>query len=273
MFRIYSTFHNKFVNQYLTDMLEQLTEDITAESKAELLATIRTSDYPDLVIVDELELAKKLRLMIDRPIIMIVENINLEERLSSWDSGITYFGIHEFPKSLVIQKITSIASLQKSIDLKSTEARKAGIDMQLQLKNFQKYYQPRILVVDDVKDVFDSVKKIVSQLNEFSNVIVDHALNLSTAREFLSKTEPTMIVLDNNLENDEQGVELFDEINDKFRVVFLTGEASLTDAVNEIKSGALDYLIKPMDLAFGRNFFGTYLPLLKITSFLNYVLR
>jgi len=254
-------------------MLEYLTDEKTADSKEELLATIRTSDYPDLVIVDDLILAKKLRSMIDRPIVMIVENVHVEERLSSWEEGITYFGVTDYPKGLIIQKISSIASLQNSIDLKLTKTTLAGIDMQAQLVNFQKYYQPRILVVDDIKDVFDTVSEIVSQLNEFSNVIVEHASNLSTAREILNRTEPMMIVLDNNLEDGEQGVDIFDEIEDKFRVVYLTSDESLTDAINEMKSGALDYLIKPLNMQFGKSFFSTYLPLLKKISFLNYVLN
>jgi len=273
MLKIYSTFENPLVKQHVGDSLLEISGYIDVEWESDLLALIRTSDYPDLVIVDNITLAKQLKSMLDRQVFMIAPGANKEEQLSAWESGITYLPVREYPRQVIYQKVLTSAALQSNIDIKLSEASEANVDLQMQLENFRKYYQPRLLIVEDDEEVVNRISTIFEQLEGFSDVIIDHAVDLVSAREFLSKSEPTMIMLDNHLKGGEKGCVLFDEIKDKFRVVYLTSDYVPVDAVEEMQSGALDYLEKPLEFAFGRNYFSTYFPLLKKTSYLNYVLN
>lgn len=70
---------------------------------------------------------------------------------------------------------------------------------------------------------------------------------LAEARSFLAKHEPTLILLDSRLP-DGAGIDLLKEIGNSIPVVLLTAYGSVRDAVNAMKAGAAEYLVKPVNL-------------------------
>jgi DNA-binding NtrC family response regulator len=69
-----------------------------------------------------------------------------------------------------------------------------------------------------------------------------------TGQEFLDQlyTNPDIVILDHNLE-DYNGLDILREIkgiNPNIQVVFLSGQSDMTTAVNTLKYGAFDYLVK-----------------------------
>lgn len=69
---------------------------------------------------------------------------------------------------------------------------------------------------------------------------------LSEARNYLNKHEPNLILLDGHLP-DGMGMELLSH-HAIPPVVFLTAYGSVREAVNAIKAGAAEYLVKPINL-------------------------
>ncbi len=102
----------------------------------------------------------------------------------------------------------------------------------------------RALVIDDDIDFRTSLAHLVR--NEGFDVIA--AGSLSEAREHLG-SKPELILTDLGLP-DGQGIDVFADIAEGYSpdVVIVTGQASLDTAVQALRSGALDYLTKPLDI-------------------------
>ncbi len=101
-----------------------------------------------------------------------------------------------------------------------------------------------ILVVED-----DTVlNQLLVQTLQNAGYYVAGVTCLAEARYYLSTYEPTLILLDCRLP-DGHGMELF---NDGTRtlppIVLLTAHGSIREAVNAIKAGAVEYLVKPIDI-------------------------
>ena len=104
---------------------------------------------------------------------------------------------------------------------------------------------PTLLVVDDEPSV----------LYSFQRVFADNDVNVVTAesvadglRQFRA-TDPDVVVLDLKLP-DGSGLDLFDEIraaSPKLPVIFITAHGTTKSAIEAMKHGAFDYLIKPVD--------------------------
>ena len=105
---------------------------------------------------------------------------------------------------------------------------------------------PRLLLVDDEESVRYSFVRVFSQ----DGVEV---LTAATAAEGLlgfRRHDPDVIVLDLQLP-DRSGLDLFRELHTlapKKPVVFVTAHGTTQTAIEAMKGGAFDYLVKPLDL-------------------------
>lgn len=105
----------------------------------------------------------------------------------------------------------------------------------------------RVLLVDDEKDYINSLSK---QL-KVRNFAVTAVYSGSDAIQNTSQTEYDVIVLD-VLMPGKDGIETFREIKkiDPFvQVIMHTGHAKIDLAVDELKKGIYDYIIKPVDIS------------------------
>ena len=106
--------------------------------------------------------------------------------------------------------------------------------------------KPRILVIDDDNLVCISLKKALTRLDNEVEVCMDggeaiHAIN---------KFEPDLILLDIYLTT-QNGLELLKIIKNEgidAPVIMITGYADVNIAVSAIKGGALDFLLKPINM-------------------------
>ena len=102
---------------------------------------------------------------------------------------------------------------------------------------------PRLLIVDDEMNICQSCIKILSR----SDYHVDFALNGYDAIKLVKKNNYDLIITDlkmsslGGMEVLRQAKELFPEII----VIIMTGYASVSSAVEVMKTGAFDYLPKP----------------------------
>jgi DNA-binding NtrC family response regulator len=104
----------------------------------------------------------------------------------------------------------------------------------------------KLLVVDDEAPILHAFKRAFGR----SDVEV---LTAATAKEGLEMTvehDPDVIVLDINLP-DLSGIELYRQIREHERrtpVIFITGHGTTDTAIETMKLGAFDYLLKPLEL-------------------------
>ncbi len=105
---------------------------------------------------------------------------------------------------------------------------------------------PTLLVIDDEKSVRYSFRRVF----EGDRVQV---LTAATAAEGLDQVRthgPDVVVLDLQLP-DRSGLEVFHEIqalDPKRPVIFITAHGTTDTAIEAMKNGAFDYLVKPVDL-------------------------
>jgi DNA-binding NtrC family response regulator len=105
--------------------------------------------------------------------------------------------------------------------------------------------QPRALIVDD--DL--STRQAMAELVEREGFTVTTADTLGKARDLILAKQPGVILADLVLP-DGQGIELLEELqgDPKVEVILITGHASVDTAVEALRSGAYDYLTKPVDV-------------------------
>lgn len=101
---------------------------------------------------------------------------------------------------------------------------------------------PNILVIED--DAL--LNKFLVQNLQKMGYEAQGATLLATSRDYLKSNEPSLILLDGHLP-DGNGMDLLLETNLP-PVVFLTAYGSVREAVQAIKAGAAEYLVKPIDL-------------------------
>ena len=102
-----------------------------------------------------------------------------------------------------------------------------------------------ILVIDD-DDVF---RKRLARAVRDRNIKVFEAANGTDACLTLKEFQPEAAVLDLKIKQ-ESGLNILKEllkINQNLKVVVLTGYGTITTAVEALKSGAVNYLTKPID--------------------------
>ncbi len=101
----------------------------------------------------------------------------------------------------------------------------------------------KILVVED--DVMLN-KMLVDNLANM-NYQVHGVTELAQARKFLAKYEPNLVILDGKLP-DGKGIELLPQLNEICPTIFLTAYGTVRNAVESMKAGVAEYLVKPIDL-------------------------
>ena len=101
----------------------------------------------------------------------------------------------------------------------------------------------KILLVDDQKDFIESLAERL-QLRDFD---VSTALNGIDALKLMEENEFDVIVLDVKMPG-KSGIDILKEIkntNQLSQVIMLTGHATVESAIQGMKLGAYDYIMKP----------------------------
>src|SRR6476659_7748621 len=105
---------------------------------------------------------------------------------------------------------------------------------------------PKLLVIDDEESVRYSFRYVFGS----DDLEVLAAENAAQGLDLIRAQEPDVIVLDLHLP-DRSGLDIFEEIKalDARRpVAFITAHGTTDTAIEAMKRGAFDYLIKPLDL-------------------------
>jgi two-component system nitrogen regulation response regulator GlnG len=105
---------------------------------------------------------------------------------------------------------------------------------------------PTLLVVDDEQSVRYSFRRVF----EGEGVRVLTARTAAEGWQLLQEQQPDVVVLDLQLP-DRSGLDLFRDIqadDAKRPVVFITAHGTADTAIEAMKAGAFDYLVKPVDL-------------------------
>src|SRR5262249_43378477 len=104
---------------------------------------------------------------------------------------------------------------------------------------------PRALIVDDDADTRDALAEGVS-LGGFERA---RAGSLAEARKALAKAAPDVVLVDLMLP-DGKGLDLLEAFEDGPRpqLVLITGNATVETAVEALRTGARDYLVKPVEM-------------------------
>lgn len=105
---------------------------------------------------------------------------------------------------------------------------------------------PKILIIDDDDLVSGSLKKVLTKLN-FN---VETCLHAGEAENFIREFQPDIVLLDIYLTT-HNGIDILRMLKKKFSsipVIMITGYSDVKIAVTAIKSGAFDFLLKPIDL-------------------------
>lgn len=109
----------------------------------------------------------------------------------------------------------------------------------------------KILVVDDEIEVTELLEEFLVQ----SGYQVATANSKKSAQAKISEFQPGIILLDIKLP-DGDGVQFLKEIKASYpniEIIMITGMADREIALEAIKSGAADYICKPIDLAYLAN--------------------
>jgi two-component system nitrogen regulation response regulator GlnG len=105
---------------------------------------------------------------------------------------------------------------------------------------------PTLLVVDDEQSVRYSFRRVFEE----EGVQVRTARTAAEGWQALQEHNPDVVVLDLQLP-DRSGLDLFHDIqadDSKRPVIFITAHGTADTAIEAMKSGAFDYLVKPVDL-------------------------
>jgi len=106
--------------------------------------------------------------------------------------------------------------------------------------------QMKILLVDDEERLLSTTKKLFEKIG----IEAQTANSGKEALELLESSEVDVIFLDIKMPGMD-GIETLERIKKKYpltEVIILTGHANMETAVEGLKLGALDYLIKPVSM-------------------------
>ncbi len=104
----------------------------------------------------------------------------------------------------------------------------------------------RILIVDDEEDILATLPEVLAR---WGHTTFTAANGLEGLKVF--KEQPIDFVITDIKMPHMDGLELLkkiQEIDKKTMVIFLTGYPSLDSAISAMRSGAYDYLVKPVNL-------------------------
>ncbi len=104
----------------------------------------------------------------------------------------------------------------------------------------------KILIIDDDDLICLSLKKVLIKLDYAVEICMDGGSALDSVENY----QPDIVLLDIYL-NEYNGLEILKEIKTKFTdipVIMITGYSDVNIAVSAIKSGAYDFLLKPLEI-------------------------
>ena len=103
----------------------------------------------------------------------------------------------------------------------------------------------KILVVDDETPILDALKEVL----EYESYAVLTATCAADALKILENEEPDVVISDIKMP-DTDGLELLGKIRAirDVPVIMITGHGDIETAVTSLKSGAFDFITKPLDL-------------------------
>lgn len=106
-----------------------------------------------------------------------------------------------------------------------------------------------ILVIDDDR----SVRHLVSKAFDGNGIVVETASNVEEGLQLLTQRRPTIDVclLDIMLPGISglEAVDRFQQLDPKLPIIFITSMNSSDTAIEAMKRGAYDYIVKPLDIA------------------------
>src|SRR5947209_12054014 len=105
---------------------------------------------------------------------------------------------------------------------------------------------PKLLVVDDEPGVCYSIKRVFSG----EGIEVVTAPTAAAGLEAVQRCQPDVVILDLQLP-DRSGLDLFAQLHaldPKRPVLFITAHGTTDTAIEAMKRGAFDYLVKPVDV-------------------------
>src|SRR2546423_12647255 len=106
--------------------------------------------------------------------------------------------------------------------------------------------RPKVLVVDDEESVVVTIKAIL-QLDGYD---VATTTSGAQARMMVREVEYDLVLTDLRLE-DGDGLDVLKAVREKYPetvTIMLTGYASLESAIQALRAGAYDYLVKPSEV-------------------------
>jgi signal transduction histidine kinase len=106
--------------------------------------------------------------------------------------------------------------------------------------------QPKVLVVDDEENVVVTIKAIL-QLDGYSVATTTSGVE---ARAMVREVEYDLVLTDLRLE-DGDGLDVLEAVRERYPetvTIMLTGYASLESAIQALRAGAYDYLVKPSEV-------------------------
>jgi two-component system nitrogen regulation response regulator GlnG len=104
----------------------------------------------------------------------------------------------------------------------------------------------KLLIVDDESHIRMTIQSVL----ETSDLQVFTAASCAEALHVMQRESPQIALLDIRL-GAESGIDLYAELrrlNPRLLVIFITGHGNPDTAIETMKIGALDYLVKPLDL-------------------------
>lgn len=103
----------------------------------------------------------------------------------------------------------------------------------------------KLLVVDDEPTICFSIEQVFAK----QNIDVITAATATEGIRLATEEEPDVVLLDIRLGN-QDGLEVFEKLrawDAKCLVIFITGHGTSETAIEAMKRGAYDYLVKPLD--------------------------
>jgi DNA-binding response OmpR family regulator len=114
----------------------------------------------------------------------------------------------------------------------------------------EKSMKGRVLVVDNE----DSIRVFIGRVLKINNYYYEEADGFQSAQQKLSTNEYDVLLTDKNMplaqKGDEGGMELIRWVrqhNPGLAVILMTGYPTVDSAIEALKLGAFDYLLKPLD--------------------------
>jgi len=104
----------------------------------------------------------------------------------------------------------------------------------------------KVLIIDDEQNICLSLKGIL----EDENYTVNYALSGADGLRKTEKFEPDIILLDVRL-SDANGLDILEKIknlDESVSVIMISGHSGIKEAVRAIKTGAFDFLEKPLNM-------------------------